>query len=109
MEHKRLKDSYVGAYYYAAINCQYDQNTPVNIYKYASSVASTNTETRSPALDIKITEEALQSISNSDEEIVGIITMEDVLEELLQVIVTSSSTRLKRLCKITLSYLNLWV
>lgn len=60
----------------------------MNIYKHASSVASSDTEARSPALDIKITDEALQSITNSDEDIVGIITMEDVLEELLQVIVT---------------------
>ncbi|KAM7491571.1 hypothetical protein LguiA_034492 [Lonicera macranthoides] len=67
-----------------ASNCQYDRNTAVNIYKHASSVASSDTEARSPALDIKITDEALQSITNSDEDIVGIITMEDVLEELLQ-------------------------
>lgn len=40
--------------------------------------------------DGNITDEDLESLPNLDEEVIGIITMEDVMEELLQVDVLSS-------------------
>lgn len=40
--------------------------------------------------DGNITDEDLESLPNLDEEVIGIITMEDVMEELLQVNVLSS-------------------
>lgn len=39
----------------------------------------------SPGLDMKINDDGLESFINNDEEVIGIITMEDVLEQLLQV------------------------
>lgn len=35
--------------------------------------------------DVKISKEELESLPNVDEEVIGIITLEDVMEELLQV------------------------
>ncbi|KAK3037239.1 hypothetical protein RJ639_030132, partial [Escallonia herrerae] len=55
-----------------------------NLHRDASPVASSHSETQSPALAGTIKKELMESPSNSDEEIIGIITMEDVLEELLQ-------------------------
>ncbi|KAI8540400.1 hypothetical protein RHMOL_Rhmol09G0260800 [Rhododendron molle] len=63
--------------------------------QYASSVTSSETETQSPALhnvferrdergDDTLRNEALESLPDQEEEVIGIITMEDVLEELLQ-------------------------
>lgn len=35
--------------------------------------------------DVKLPKEELESLANVDEEVIGIITLEDVMEELLQV------------------------
>ncbi|KAA8539964.1 hypothetical protein F0562_026656 [Nyssa sinensis] len=87
-----------------ATDRQLGQNKQQNISRYASSVTSSDTETQSPALeslvercndlhtqlkkrgrgDKNIANELLESLPNLDEEVIGIITMEDVLEELLQ-------------------------
>lgn len=64
--------------------------------RYASSVTSSETETQSPALhngferrdewgENIMRKEVLESLPEQEEEVIGIITMEDVLEELLQV------------------------
>ncbi|CAK9176917.1 unnamed protein product [Ilex paraguariensis] len=66
------------------VDYQYGQHKQLNISRYASSVASSDMETQSPAVHGKITNEVLESFSDLEEEIVGIITMEDVLEQLLQ-------------------------
>ncbi|CAI9302476.1 unnamed protein product [Lactuca saligna] len=54
------------------------QNTKVSIYRSSSDPASQN-----PAPD-QNSARVLDSFTNPDEEIIGLITMEDVLEELLQ-------------------------
>ncbi|PSS32369.1 DUF21 domain-containing protein [Actinidia chinensis var. chinensis] len=75
------------------------ENKQQKICRYASSVASSDLEIQSPALaercndwhmrpkkcewkDVTVTNE--ESLPDQEEEVVGIITMEDVLEELLQ-------------------------
>ncbi|KAK2983581.1 hypothetical protein RJ640_023115 [Escallonia rubra] len=65
-----------------------------NMHRDASPVASSHTEIQSPALAGTIKKELTESLSNSDEEIIGIITMEDVLEELLQVLASISDYNL---------------
>jgi len=54
-----------------------------NNSRYASSVTSSDIETQSPITSTSKVWETLHS--NHEEEVIGIITMEDVLEELLQV------------------------
>lgn len=71
----------------------------VGMQRYASSVTSSETETQSPALhnvferreewrDDTLRKEVLESLPDQEEEVIGIITMEDVLEELLQVAIS---------------------
>ncbi|XP_057508485.1 DUF21 domain-containing protein At5g52790-like isoform X2 [Actinidia eriantha] len=77
------------------------ENKQQKFCRYASSVASSDLESQSPALveqcndwhmrskkcewkDETVTNEVLESLPDQDEVVVGIITMEDVLEELLQ-------------------------
>ncbi|KAJ9545873.1 hypothetical protein OSB04_025580 [Centaurea solstitialis] len=55
------------------------QNTKLSIYRSSSDPTS-----QIPAPDQNISNDVLDSFPNPDEEIIGLITMEDVLEELLQ-------------------------
>ncbi|XP_052186783.1 DUF21 domain-containing protein At5g52790-like isoform X4 [Diospyros lotus] len=59
-----------------------DENGIQNNSRYASSITPNDIETQSPTTSASKVWETLHS--NQEEEVIGIITMEDVLEELLQ-------------------------
>ncbi|KAL2540222.1 DUF21 domain-containing protein [Abeliophyllum distichum] len=67
------------------MNCFCGHSKQVNMLRQTlPTVVSHSTANRSPGSDMKINDDHLESFTNKDEEVIGIITMEDVLEQLLQ-------------------------
>ncbi|CAA2964038.1 DUF21 domain-containing protein At5g52790-like [Olea europaea var. sylvestris] len=65
------------------INCFCGHGKQVNMFRQTLQPSPSNVNP-SPGLDMKINDDGLESFINNDEEVIGIITMEDVLEQLLQ-------------------------
>ena len=96
----------VGGYYISGVDNQFCPSVQLNISRNVSSETQNSTLKKmmeqgkgaSPRLkkwgsgDGNVTDEDLESLPNLDEEVIGIITMEDVMEELLQVNDLSSTS-----------------